>query len=242
MTITLHIPVIGAFGLLYTQTDQKPISSGTSLATAEKIIPGGTPFNFCPESRDTDLFQISSVIVDRMPVHMFVPILYFSWPSWVRSDDLMTCPNSDDFFTVYLEGEFLDTFAPNATLSITSNCGSYCDAYNITDPEDRKGETDTEDFCDLNSLEQPLGHHGNRDCPPQKGPAIISALGYAIPMFIWWPGHYNFTFDAKTKGGRRIYCLTAEVCMRWEDEEKNKRYTLLPIQNCTWPKPREVVS
>jgi hypothetical protein len=48
-------------------------------------------------------------------------------------------------------------------------------------------------------------------------------------------GYYNFTFDAKTEDGKRIYCLTAEVCMEWEDEEKNKRYSQGPWGNCTWP-------
>jgi hypothetical protein len=47
-------------------------------------------------------------------------------------------------------------------------------------------------------------------------------------------GYYNFTFDAKTTDGRRIYCLTAEVCLRWEDDEKNGRYNSGPHGNCSW--------
>lgn len=159
---------------------------------------------------------------------------------------------------MYLEGEFLDTFAPNATLDITGNCGSYCDTYNVTDPRERLGETDTEDFCGFNPIRQPLGrHHKGPRCPPVKGPGMIDAAGWAVPMFVGSPvsaymmfqqtipcgtkaeimqGWYNFTFDARTKEGRRIYCLTAEVCLRWKDDKKNEEQKTGPWGDCTWPK------
>lgn len=166
-------------------------------------------------------------------------------------------------FTVHIEGEFQDTFSANATFDITGNCGSYCDAYSAP-PDERGGETDRESFCEFHPIEQPLGESQekkekkNTTCPPEKGYAMISPMGWAMPMFLWWPVSnatffftllfvpllmvtdkmqqvYNFTFDAKTEDGRRIYCLTAEVCMRWEDEEKNKRYSTGPWSNCTWP-------
>jgi hypothetical protein len=49
---------------------------------------------------------------------------------------------------------------------------------------------------------------------------------------------YNFTFDAKTADGERIYCVTAEVCLRWEDENMNKWYIEhdWPGANCSWPR------
>ncbi|KAK7947991.1 uncharacterized protein PG986_008877 [Apiospora aurea] len=120
-------------------------------------------------------------------------------------------------------------------MDVTGNCGSYCETYG-TDPEDRQGETYRDDFCGLNPLEQPLGGRtDNTACPPEKGYAMVSPVGLAMSMFLWWPAVYSFTFDAKTEDGRRIYCLTAEVCMRWEDEEKNKRYSTGPWSNCTWP-------
>ncbi|KAK8132380.1 hypothetical protein PG999_000553 [Apiospora kogelbergensis] len=143
--------------------------------------------------------------------------------------------NSDDVFTVHIEGNFQGAIGPNATFDITGNCGSYCDAYDA-DPDERQGETFRDDFCVFNPLiEQPLGgNQKNTTCEPEKGYAMITAVGYAMSMFVWWPMVYNFTFDAKTEDGRRIYCLTAEVCMRWEDKEKNKRYSTGPWSNCTW--------
>lgn len=192
------------------QSPQKALSSGMPLDPTKEIF-GGTPFRYCAESRDSDLFQISSAIINRQPIYI------------------------DDAFMVYLEGEFLNTFAPNATFAITGNCGSYCDAYNVTDPRDRQGETITVDFCASNLVEQPLGHHRNGECPPQKGAAMISAMGWAVPFIVRSPGYYNFTFDVNTKDGQRIYCLTAEVCLRWEDDERNERESTGPWGNCTWP-------
>lgn len=61
--------VSSVFGLLDTRSSQKPLSSGTSLLHASQI-PGRTPLRLCPESRDSDLFQISSAIIDRQPVYM----------------------------------------------------------------------------------------------------------------------------------------------------------------------------
>ncbi|KAK7979807.1 hypothetical protein PG989_012264 [Apiospora arundinis] len=217
----MRIPSFGeaARALRLLQGLQKPLNSGISLASTANI-PGGTPFTLCPESRSTDLFQISSVVIERQPVYI------------------------DDMFTVHIEGEFQDTFSANATFDITGNCGSYCDAYGAP-PEERGGETDRESFCELHPIEQPLGgsqkkKRNNSTCPPEKGYAMISPMGWAMPMFLWWPQVYNFTFDAKTEDGRRIYCLTAEVCMRWEDEEKNKRYSTGPWSNL-WQDDRQSV-
>ena len=50
---------------------------------------------------------------------------------------------------------------------------------------------------------------------------------------------YNFTFDAKTDNGERIYCLTVEVCLRWEDEKRNnwtRPYPGSPGGDCRWPR------
>jgi hypothetical protein len=43
-------------------------------------------------------------------------------------------------------------------------------------------------------MEQPLGHHGNRDCPPrEKGAAMITPEGWALSMLIWGPVSNSYT-------------------------------------------------
>jgi hypothetical protein len=49
-------------------------------------------------------------------------------------------------------------------------------------------------------------------------------------------GWYNFTVDAKTAEGDRIYCTTTEVCLRREDEKKNEHYPPGPWHDCKWPR------
>ncbi|KAI1371191.1 hypothetical protein F4677DRAFT_436223 [Hypoxylon crocopeplum] len=175
-------------------------------------IPGGTPFSFCEVSRPTDLFDITSVELTQQPVYI------------------------DDVFLVHLYGTFRGSFTPNATLNLFDDCGSHCEEYGAP-PGDSPGESLAIDFCDMSEIEQPLGGmKTNVTCPPQEGYALISSMGYVMPMFFSAPGWYNFTFDAKTAEGERIYCLTAEVCLRWEDEDKNKGYRPGPWTNCTWPR------
>jgi hypothetical protein len=56
---------------------QKPFSGETLPALTNTVIPGGTPLRLCPESRDTDLFQVSFATIGRQPVYMSVLLLFF---------------------------------------------------------------------------------------------------------------------------------------------------------------------
>jgi hypothetical protein len=134
------------------------------------------------------------------------------------------------------------------------DCGSHCEEYG-NPPGERPGETFTIDFCDFSSIQQPLGGKKNVTCPPpEKGWALITSPAFVWEMFLgpavssvcstksvvmakkMKQGWYNFTFDAKTATGERIYCLTAEVCLRWEDEKKNKPDRKGPWSDCRWPR------
>ncbi|KAI5863771.1 hypothetical protein GGS23DRAFT_513425 [Durotheca rogersii] len=197
---------------------QKTLSGGLSSGLSDALlslkadIPGGSPFSFCEVSRSTDLFDITSVELTKQPVYI------------------------DDEFSVHIYGTFQHSFTPNATLDLTVDCGSHCEEYGAP-PGDSPGETVTADFCEMSGIEQPLGgKKKNVTCPPEEGYALISSRGYVVPMFFGTPGWYNFTFDAKTAQGERIYCLTTEVCLRWEDEEKNKHYPPGPWNDCKWPR------
>ncbi|KAI6091244.1 hypothetical protein F4821DRAFT_198843 [Hypoxylon rubiginosum] len=206
-----------ARALSFSPALQKPLGSGLKLSgtplPSQAEIPGGSPFSFCEVSRSTDLFNISSVELTRQPVYI------------------------DDVFMVHLYGSFQGSFTPNATMDLSVDCGSHCEEYGAP-PGERPGETTTVDFCEMSMIEQPLGGEEKRNvtCPPQEGYALISSEGYVIPMFFSTPGWYNFTFDAKTAEGERIYCVTAEVCLRWEDEDRNKHYPPGPWNDCRWPR------
>ncbi|KAI8631673.1 hypothetical protein F5Y19DRAFT_493544 [Xylariaceae sp. FL1651] len=176
---------------------QKVLSSQTSSALSDNLlslkadIPGGIPFSLCEISRSTDFFNIRSVELTKQPVYT----------------------HADDEFIVHLYGSFQGSFSPNATLDLTVDCGSHCEEYGFP-PGERQGETTTEKFCEMSEIEQPLGgKKKNTTCPPKEGYALISSWGFVMPMFFSNPGWYNFTFDAKTTEGRRIYCLTAPLKM-----------------------------
>ncbi|KAB5566683.1 hypothetical protein GE09DRAFT_1107834 [Coniochaeta sp. 2T2.1] len=218
--MTMRIPVLESLARALSSFPvfQKTLSGGVSpdevsyAAASLKEVPGGTPLSFCEVSRSTDLFNISMVQIDQLPRPVHI----------------------DDDFLFYLYGTFQDTFPANATINITVDCGSHCEDYGVPSGT---GGSFTLDFCDVSGIEQPLG--GMRKtpiCPPEKGSGLIKNVGYVWPMFIRSPGWYNFTFDAKTAEGERIYCLTSEVCLRWEREEDNKRYPKGPWSNCTWPR------
>ncbi|KAI0098281.1 hypothetical protein GGR51DRAFT_431810 [Nemania sp. FL0031] len=191
---------------------QEPIGNRFPKASFSlgRDLPGGSPFGLCDVSRPTDIFNITSVELARQPVHI------------------------DDVFTIHLYGTFRESLTPNATLEFQVNCGSHCEEYGAP-PGESPGESALVDFCELSGIEQPLGGK-KATCPPQEGYALISSLGYVMPMFFSTPGWYNFTFDARTAEGNRIYCLTTEVCLRWEDEEKNKHYPPGPWNDCKWPR------
>ncbi|KAI2473471.1 hypothetical protein F4781DRAFT_380433 [Annulohypoxylon bovei var. microspora] len=202
---------------------QKPLTSESSSGLSEippslKVsIPGGSPFSFCEVSRPTDLFSITSVELTEQPVYI------------------------DDYFTVHLYGTFQESWTANATLEINGNCGSHCEEYGRPPFEETPpGEPVSLNFCDLSKIEQPLGgkkkHATSKGCPPEEGYALITSPGFIATLFLNVPGWYNFTFDAKTAEEDRIYCLTTEVCLRYENEDKNKGFPPGPWNNCTWPR------
>ncbi|KAK3318080.1 hypothetical protein B0H66DRAFT_621771 [Apodospora peruviana] len=194
-----------------TSSNRNSNSNSNRLSMIGKEVPGGTPFRFCHVSSPTDLFNITSVELTRQPVYI------------------------DDEFTVNIYGNFLDTFGENATLSVREDCGSHCEEYGH--PPGSGGTIIKEDFCLMSEIMQPLGSKRNVTCPPpEKGWALVTSWGYIWPLFLNVPGWYNFTFDAKTVDGKRIYCLTTEVCLRYENEDKNKGYPPGPWNNCTWPR------
>lgn len=83
-----------------------------------------------------------------------------------------------------------------------------------------------------------LGHRGAGELMPFFSPffVLVSEAREREPMLIGTQGWYNFTFDAKTSDGRRIYCITTEVCLRFKREKDNEGYPPGPWTNCTWPR------
>ncbi|KAI0191646.1 hypothetical protein F4808DRAFT_443680 [Astrocystis sublimbata] len=209
-----------SLGVILSSGLQTPLTSSLSKTQhhdsfSRPELPGGSPFSLCDVSRPTDLFQIDSIEVTKQPVYI------------------------EDVFTFHLYGEFQKTWTSNATVNITLDCGSHCEEYDIPVPpgEERPGESGTIPFCDVSEIEQPLGgEKRNETCPPVEGFGLISSPGYVWRMFVNFPRWYNFTFDAKTAEGERIYCVTTEVCLRYEDEDVNKRYRPTPARDCKWPR------
>ncbi|OIW28742.1 hypothetical protein CONLIGDRAFT_715213 [Coniochaeta ligniaria NRRL 30616] len=201
---------------------QQTLSSGASNAlpsTPRPLraeIPGGSPLSFCDVSRPTDLFNITMVQLSQQPGPIYI---------------------DDDFF-FFLYGTFQDTFTPNATIFLTLDWASHPEEYGHKPSQSRAGATYAIDFCHMSNIMQPSGgKKKSENCPPEKGWALIQSIGYVWPMYIRAPGWYNFTFDARTAEGDRIYCLTTVVCLRWEDERKNRGYYPEgPWTNCTWPR------
>ncbi|KAI0884649.1 uncharacterized protein GGS22DRAFT_164033 [Annulohypoxylon maeteangense] len=199
---------------------QRPLTSvlsdGLSGAPSpSKIIPGGSPFSFCEVSRSTDLFQISSVELSEQPIHI------------------------DDVFFVHIHGKFQESFSVNATFELSEGCGPHCEEHGIP-PGEKHGTLISASFCNMSLVKQSSDGRGKNyeTCPPEKGDALVTSMGYVHPMLFRTPGWHNFTFDAKTANGQRIYCLTTEICLKWEDEDKNKESSLTPWTDCTWPRPR----
>ena len=92
--------------------------------------------------------------------------------------------SSDDDFLVHIYGTFLGSFTPNATVAVTVDCGSHCEDYGVP-PGESRGETFTGNFCEMSDIEQPTGgKKRNATCPPEEGYALITSLGYIMPMFI----------------------------------------------------------
>ena len=117
------------------------------------------------------------------------------------------------------------------------DCGSHCEMYGYPPGETESASTDWP-FCEMHEIMQPTGKHRERNetCPPVDGWALATTYAYIMPFWLREPGWYNITFDAKDADGRRIYCLTAEICLRWQDPLKEKPYPKGPWSNCTYPR------
>ncbi|KAK6419603.1 Phosphatidylglycerol/phosphatidylinositol transfer protein [Oleoguttula sp. CCFEE 5521] len=182
-----------------------------SVIDHHEEIPGGTPLRLCPQSHPTDLFQIDSIDITANPVYI------------------------EDDFLFHIYGAFTGPIGYNATINATVDCGSHCDIYGVL-PGEPTGESDIEDFCEFTKIQQPLGGRKPQDrCLPEPGFALITAPGYAWRMIFEGPGWYNITFDVKTADKRRIFCVTTEVCLRWENPDRNGEYGPYPGSNCSWP-------
>ncbi|OQO14035.1 hypothetical protein B0A48_00911 [Cryoendolithus antarcticus] len=173
-------------------------------------LPGGTPLRLCPRSRSTDLYQIKSIEITKQPLYI------------------------EDDFLFHIYGSFLGPIGYNATINATVDCGSHCEEFGAK-PGDPTSESDKEDFCEMTKIQQPLGGRPAKQCLPEPGFGLITAPGYAWRMIFNGPGWYNVTFDAKTAEDKRIFCVTAEVCLRFEDPSMNDGYGPYPGYNCTWP-------
>lgn len=103
------------------------------------------------------------------------------------------CAKSDDIFEVHFYGKsrhkiFHSTYAQGSRNPL----GNFLK--NITEKatwtflarygNSTEHETGTMDFCEsLDSIDQP-GRHGQPDCPPEKGFALIKMSAWVMPMFI----------------------------------------------------------
>lgn len=94
---------------------------------------------------------------------------------------------SGDEFTVHIYGAFQKSFASNATMELAVDCGSHCKEYGAP-PGETPGESTSAGFCELSDIEQPLGgKKKNATCPPEEGYALITSIGYVMPMFFRAP-------------------------------------------------------
>ncbi|KAI9674952.1 MAG: hypothetical protein M1817_001358 [Caeruleum heppii] len=118
----------------------------------------------------------------------------------------------DDVFEVHLYGTFLQNITTNATWTMSAR------GINSTETE-----TGVWDFCHaVDSIEQPDPGR-RRECPPEKGFALVKMSGWVMPMYIV-PGTYYFRFDAKTEEGQQIYCLESEIHLDYRDKDKDSAH------------------
>lgn len=88
---------------------------------------------------------------------------------------------------MHIHGTFQKTFAADATMELSVDCGSHCEEYGAP-PGETPGESTIAGFCELSDIEQPLGgKKKNATCPPEEGHALISSTGYVMPMFFRVP-------------------------------------------------------
>ncbi|KAF2429972.1 hypothetical protein EJ08DRAFT_734484 [Tothia fuscella] len=134
----------------------------------------------------------------------------------------------DDDFTVHIYGTFLESIEENSTMHFWVDCGSHCKEYGLNHTEGDGYDFPLEEI----PLEQPNKRIG---FPADKGYGHLWMEFAVMPFFLQVPGWYNFTFDARTISNDRIFCVTAEVCLRWEDEKRNEGYPKGPWSSCRWP-------
>ncbi|KAI9794423.1 MAG: Phosphatidylglycerol/phosphatidylinositol transfer protein [Peltula sp. TS41687] len=201
-------PIVQA--LSWSTTMQRPLSPHSpphqhSLASSGYMgnnqIPGGSPFRFCHESHEADLFSISQIELDPQPLHIddsFEVRLYAS------SNEKLTRE-------LPFSGTFLQDITDGATWTMLSRYGN-----------SSEHESGTLDFCEsIDSIDQP-DRDRERECPPEKGDALITMSAWVMPMFIV-PGDYYFRFDAVTKEGRRIYCLDVNIHLDYDKDKKGRQ-------------------
>ncbi|MCJ1364601.1 Phosphatidylglycerol/phosphatidylinositol transfer protein [Acarospora aff. strigata] len=189
------------------QQQQQHVVPGSKSLSLPSKIPGGSPLRFCNESSATDLFSIDEIelypkplyIDDVFDVHLYGKALKPSTGHGSRANSSLT----------RLAGTFLQNITNNATWH---SFGRYGNA--------TVNETWTQDFCKVvDSIDQPDPRR-KRECPPEKGFALISMSAWVMPMFIV-PGDYYFKFDAVTKEGERIYCLDANIHLEYRDKKRD---------------------
>ncbi|KAI0166657.1 hypothetical protein GGR57DRAFT_496918 [Xylariaceae sp. FL1272] len=191
---------------------QHPMSAAipSELTSAAQELPGGSPFRLCDASGPMDLFDISSVQITKSPIYI------------------------DDGLFVHLYGSFRETFTGNATITMSAGIRHEVPA-DGHHPSLLPSEDSDWDFCEFTEIEQPLGAR-NATCPPEPGPGLMTSFLVAHSFFLGTPAWYEFTFDAKTPQGDRIYCLTTVVCLRYEDDKRNEGYPAGPWHDCQYPR------
>jgi hypothetical protein len=69
------------------------------------------------------------------------------------------------------------------------NCGSHCEEYGRPPLRDNTPAF-TVPFCNMTQIEQPLGGKKDVTCPPEKGWALITTMGYTAPLLMSSPVSY----------------------------------------------------
>ncbi|KAI9708185.1 MAG: Phosphatidylglycerol/phosphatidylinositol transfer protein [Bogoriella megaspora] len=113
----------------------------------------------------------------------------------------------DDVFVVHIYGNFSKDVPENSTLTFHGHAGN------------GTGKTIDVDFCSvIDRIDQPDPGR-KRQCPPEKGWALMTMSAWTHPLF-FQPAHYYFRFDAKTPNGERIYCAEAEMDLDYKDDDR----------------------
>jgi hypothetical protein len=71
------------------------------------------------------------------------------------------------------------------------NCGSHCEEYGNPPLGDKPTPAWTVPFCNVTQIEQPLGGKKDVTCPPEKGWALITTMGYTWSAIMSSPVSYS---------------------------------------------------